>query len=1138
MGALVGLTDGTAVGAAVGAGVGLDVGDADGAAVGDAVGVGVGEGEGAAVGVAVGVAVRANDGTGVGDTDGLGEGTGVGVAVGPRVGAEVGRGVGDDDGAGVGNGVGLDVGTAEVGEGVDVLVSTTNAVSVSALAALPAASVKVTVHVYDLSPLVVRVTVLDPDETELLELSPQSVPPTAIVPASLTLITTSGVVSDVGVATGVDSVAAAALVSTTNAVSVSALAALPAASVKVTVHVYDLSPLVVRVTVLDPDETELLELSPQSVPPTAIVPASLTLITTSGVVSDVGVATGVDSVAAAALVSTTNAVSVSALAALPAASVKVTVHVYDLSPLVVRVTVLDPDETELLELSPQSVPPTAIVPASLTLITTSGVVSDVGVATGVDSVAAAALVSTTNAVSVSALAALPAASVKVTVHVYDLSPLVVRVTVLDPDETELLELSPQSVPPTAIVPASLTLITTSGVVSDVGVATGVDSVAAAALVSTTNAVSVSALAALPAASVKVTVHVYDLSPLVVRVTVLDPDETELLELSPQSVPPTAIVPASLTLITTSGVVSDVGVATGVDSVAAAALVSTTNAVSVSALAALPAASVKVTVHVYDLSPLVVRVTVLDPDETELLELSPQSVPPTAIVPASLTLITTSGVVSDVGVATGVDSVAAAALVSTTNAVSVSALAALPAASVKVTVHVYDLSPLVVRVTVLDPDETELLELSPQSVPPTAIVPASLTLITTSGVVSDVGVATGVDSVAAAALVSTTNAVSVSALAALPAASVKVTVHVYDLSPLVVRVTVLDPDETELLELSPQSVPPTAIVPASLTLITTSGVVSDVGVATGVDSVAAAALVSTTNAVSVSALAALPAASVKVTVHVYDLSPLVVRVTVLDPDETELLELSPQSVPPTAIVPASLTLITTSGVVSDVGVATGVDSVAAAALVSTTNAVSVSALAALPAASVKVTVHVYDLSPLVVRVTVLDPDETELLELSPQSVPPTAIVPASLTLITTSGVVSDVGVATGVDSVAAAALVSTTNAVSVSALAALPAASVKVTVHVYDLSPLVVRVTVLDPDETELLELSPQSVPPTAIVPASLTLITTSGVVSDVGVATGVDSVAAAALVSTTNAVSVSALAALPAASVKVTRACV
>ena len=47
-----------------------------------------------------------------------------------------GDGVGDDDGVGVGDGVGVCVG-----------VSTTNAVSVSALAALPAASVKVIVHV-------------------------------------------------------------------------------------------------------------------------------------------------------------------------------------------------------------------------------------------------------------------------------------------------------------------------------------------------------------------------------------------------------------------------------------------------------------------------------------------------------------------------------------------------------------------------------------------------------------------------------------------------------------------------------------------------------------------------------------------------------------------------------------------------------------------------------------------------------------------------------------------------------------------------------------------------------------------------------------------------------------------------------
>ena len=89
-----------------------------------------------------------------------------------------------------------------------------------------------------------------------------------------------------------------------------------------------------------------------------------------------------------------------------------------------------------------------------------------------------------------------------------------------------------------------------------------------------------------------------------------------------------------------------------------------------------------------------------------------------------------------------------------------------------------------------------------------------------------------------------------------------------------------------------------------------------------------------------------------------MSPLVLSETVLDPDETVLLELSPQPVvPPTAIVPASLTDITTSGVLSAVGVATAVDSVAAATFVSSVNAVSESALAALPALSVNVIVHV-------------------------------------------------------------------------------------------------------------------------------------------------------------------------------------
>jgi hypothetical protein len=140
---------------------------------------------------------------------------------------------------------------------------------------------------------------------------------------------------------------------------------------------------------------------------------------------------------------------------------------------------------------------------------------------------------------------------------------------------------------------------------------------------------------------------------------------------------------------------------------------------------------------------------------------------------------------------------------------------------------------------------------------------------------------------------------------------------------------LDPDDTEALELSPHPVvPPTVIVPASLVLISTSGVVSVVGVGTAVCSVGADTAVSSVKGLRVSAFAALPAASVKVIVHLYSLSPsFALRVTVLTPDDTEALDLSPHpAVPPTAIVPASLVLITTFGVALFVGVGTAVCSV--------------------------------------------------------------------------------------------------------------------------------------------------------------------------------------------------------------------
>ena len=69
-----------------------------------------------------------------------------------------------------------------------------------------------------------------------------------------------------------------------------------------------------------------------------------------------------------------------------------------------------------------------------------------------------------------------------------------------------------------------------------------------------------------------------------------------------------------------------------------------------------------------------------------------------------------------------------------------------------------------------------------------------------------------------------------------------------------------------------------------------------------------------------------------------MSPLVDSVTVFVPDDTALLEPSPQPlVPPTAMVPASATPITTSGVASLVGDATAVLSVAAATVVSNVGA---------------------------------------------------------------------------------------------------------------------------------------------------------------------------------------------------------
>ena len=169
---------------------------------------------------------------------------------------------------------------------------------------------------------------------------------------------------------------------------------------------------------------------------------------------------------------------------------------------------------------------------------------------------------------------------------------------------------------------------------------------------------------------------------------------------------------------------------------------------------------------------------------------------------------------------------------------------------------------------------------------------------------------------------------------------------------------------------------------------------------------------------------------------------------LAPEAIVEVELRPQPVvPPTAIVPTSDVVIVRVGVVSLVREETGVVSAGVATAVSMVNAVNANAPAAFPAASVKVIEHEYAASPFVVRVTVLAPEAMEAVELRPQFVPETAIVPASSVVITTSGVVSLFGVVTAVVSEGVAAVVSIVNAVSVSAVAAVPSVSVKVIVHV-------------------------------------------------------------------------------------------
>ena len=114
---------------------------------------------------------------------------------------------------------------------------------------------------------------------------------------------------------------------------------------------------------------------------------------------------------------------------------------------------------------------------------------------------------------------------------------------------------------------------------------------------------------------------------------------------------------------------------------------------------------------------------------------------------------------------------------------------------------------------------------------------------------------------------------------------------------------------------------------------------------------------------------------------------------LEPDDIVEVELRPQpDVPPTAMVPASATLIVTSGVVSEVGVVAAVDSEAAAtvkSMVIEPLSEDVSAEPALPAASVWLphenVAEPSVSSPLIVRAAVHEVPEPPIVADSPSIV---------------------------------------------------------------------------------------------------------------------------------------------------------
>ena len=439
----------------------------------------------------------------------------------------------------------------------------------------------------------------------------------------------SGVVSFVGVVTGVTTASVGAVVSIVKAGISKTEEIFPAASVTVTVQSeYIPAANVVNVTVLLPDVADVV--AEEQEPPYVIVPASVELNVNEGVVSFVGVGTGVTTASVGAVISIVKDGTCNTEEIFPAASVAVIVqseYVPAMSAL--NVNVLFPDVADVVALLHE--PPYVIVPASVELNVKLGVVSFVGFGTGVTTARIGAIVSIVKDGTCRTEEMFPAASVTVTVQSeYVPATSASNVMVSLPLVADVV--AEEQEPPYAIVPASVELNVNEGVVSFAGVGTGVTTASTGASVSIVNAGISNTEEIFPAASVTVIVQSeYVPATSASNVIVLLPLVADAV--ADEQEPPYVIAPPSVELNVKFGVVSFVGLGTGVTVASVGAVRSMTNVGTFKIEERFPAASVTRIVQLeYVPATSVLNVTVLLPDVAEVV--AEEHEPPYVIVPTS------------------------------------------------------------------------------------------------------------------------------------------------------------------------------------------------------------------------------------------------------------------------------------------------------------------------------------------------------------------------------------------------------------------------------------------------------------------------------------------------------------------------